>query len=116
GGRRSLSNQEFFTRVGQKLIRLLDEVTVDGVVFRVDMRLRPYGDSGALVFSFNALEQYYQRQGRDRERYAMIKARVVAGAQVAVSELMERRRSYVYRRYLDFFEIVAQLNLRPPIQ
>ena len=79
GGRRSLSNQEFFTRAGQRLIRLLDEVTLDGFVFRVDMRLRPYGDSGALVFSFNALEQYYQSQGRDWERYAMIKARVVAG-------------------------------------
>src|SRR5690606_23727903 len=86
GGRRSLSNQEFFIRVGQRLIKLLDEVTVDGFVFRVDMRLRPYGDSGALVFSFNALEQYYQSQGRDWERYAMIKARVVAGDQQAGAE------------------------------
>ncbi len=116
GGRRSLSNQEFFTRVGQKLIRLLDEVTVDGFVFRVDMRLRPYGDSGALVFSFNALEQYYQSQGRDWERYAMIKARVVAGDQVAGAELMERLRPFVYRRYIDFAAIEALRNLKQLIQ
>ncbi|NLY59497.1 MAG: bifunctional [glutamate--ammonia ligase]-adenylyl-L-tyrosine phosphorylase/[glutamate--ammonia-ligase] adenylyltransferase, partial [Gammaproteobacteria bacterium] len=116
GGRRSLSNQEFFTRVGQRLIRLLDEVTVDGFVFRVDMRLRPYGDSGALVFSFNALEQYYQSQGRDWERYAMIKARVVAGDQLAGAELMERLRPFVYRRYIDFAAIEALRNLKQLIQ
>ena len=116
GGRRSLSNQEFFTRVGQRLIKLLDDVTVDGFVFRVDMRLRPYGDSGALVFSFNALEQYYQSQGRDWERYAMIKARVVAGDQAAGAELMERLRPFVYRRYIDFAAIEALRNLKQLIQ
>ena len=116
GGRRSLSNQEFFTRVGQRLIKLLDDVTVDGFVFRVDMRLRPYGDSGALVFSFNALEQYYQSQGRDWERYAMIKARVVAGDQSAGAELMERLRPFVYRRYIDFAAIEALRNLKQLIQ
>jgi len=79
GVKRPLDNQEFFTRLGQKLIKALDAITVDGFVFRTDMRLRPYGSSGALVFSFNALEQYYQDQGRDWERYAMIKARVVGG-------------------------------------
>ncbi len=78
GAKRSLDNQEFFVRLGQKLIKALDAITVDGFVFRVDMRLRPYGSSGALVLSFNALEQYYQDQGRDWERYAMIKARVSA--------------------------------------
>ena len=116
GGRRSLSNQEFFSRVGQGLIRLLDEVTVDGFVFRVDMRLRPYGDSGALVFSFNALEQYYQNQGRDWERYAMIKARVVAGDQPAGTELLAMLKPFVYRRYLDFAAIEALRNLKQMIQ
>ncbi|WP_285274624.1 bifunctional [glutamate--ammonia ligase]-adenylyl-L-tyrosine phosphorylase/[glutamate--ammonia-ligase] adenylyltransferase [Halopseudomonas bauzanensis] len=116
GGRRSLSNQEFFTRVGQRLIKLLDEVTVDGFVFRVDMRLRPYGDSGALVFSFNALEQYYQSQGRDWERYAMIKARVVAGDQRAGAELLSMLKPFVYRRYLDFAAIEALRNLKQMIQ
>ena len=116
GGRRSLSNQEFFSRVGQGLIRLLDEVTVDGFVFRVDMRLRPYGDSGALVFSFNALEQYYQNQGRDWERYAMIKARVVAGDQSAGAALLAMLKPFVYRRYLDFAAIEALRNLKHMIQ
>ena len=116
GGRRSLSNQEFFTRIGQRLIKLLDEVTVDGFVFRVDMRLRPYGDSGALVFSFNALEQYYQSQGRDWERYAMIKARVVAGDQQAGAELLSMLKPFVYRRYLDFAAIEALRSLKLMIQ
>ncbi|WP_321348493.1 bifunctional [glutamate--ammonia ligase]-adenylyl-L-tyrosine phosphorylase/[glutamate--ammonia-ligase] adenylyltransferase [Halopseudomonas oceani] len=116
GGRRSLSNQEFFIRLGQKLIKALDAPTVDGFVFRVDMRLRPYGDSGALVFSFDALEQYYQSQGRDWERYAMIKARVVAGDQAAGAELLAMLRPFVYRRYLDFAAIDALRSLKQMIQ
>ncbi|MCK5529848.1 MAG: bifunctional [glutamate--ammonia ligase]-adenylyl-L-tyrosine phosphorylase/[glutamate--ammonia-ligase] adenylyltransferase [Halopseudomonas aestusnigri] len=116
GGRRSLSNQEFFIRLGQKLIKAMDAPTVDGFVFRVDMRLRPYGDSGALVFSFDALEQYYQSQGRDWERYAMIKARVVAGDQQAGAELLAMLRPFVYRRYLDFAAIDALRTLKQMIQ
>jgi glutamate-ammonia-ligase adenylyltransferase len=75
GGPASVSNQEFFVRLGQRVIKSLDQITADGFVFRVDMRLRPYGDSGALVLNFDAMEEYYQTQGRDWERYAMIKAR-----------------------------------------
>jgi [glutamine synthetase] adenylyltransferase / [glutamine synthetase]-adenylyl-L-tyrosine phosphorylase len=116
GGRRSISNQEFFIRLGQKLIKALDAITVDGFVFRVDMRLRPYGDSGALVFSFDALEQYYQSQGRDWERYAMIKARVVAGDQEAGAELLAMLRPFMFRRYLDFAAIEALRSLKTMIQ
>src|SRR5262249_2322980 len=72
-GRRAIDNFEYFTRCGQKLIQLLDAVTVDGFVFRVDMRLRPLGESGPLVSSFAALESYLQEHGRDWERYAWIK-------------------------------------------
>ena len=79
GGGRSLSNEEFFTRLGRALIAALDVVTAEGFVFRVDMRLRPYGESGALAHSFAALESYYQDQGRDWERYAMVKARAITG-------------------------------------
>ena len=89
GVKRTLDNQEFFNRLGQRLIKSLDAITVDGFVFRTDMRLRPYGSGGALALSFNALEQYYQNQGRDWERYAMIKARVVAGDQQAGAQLLE---------------------------
>lgn len=116
GARRSLENQEFFTRLGQKLIKALDAVTVDGFVFRVDMRLRPYGSGGPLVYSFNAMEQYYQDQGRDWERYAMIKARVVAGDQAAGERLQQMLRPFVYRRYLDFSAIEALRTMKQLIQ
>lgn len=116
GAKRPLDNQEFFIRLGQKLIRALDAITVDGFVFRTDMRLRPYGSSGALVFSFNALEQYYQDQGRDWERYAMIKARVVGGDQAAGAELLAMLRPFVYRRYLDFSAIEALRAMKQLIQ
>ncbi len=102
GGSKSISNNEFFTRLGQRLIKLIDQQTVDGFVFRVDMRLRPYGQSGALAMSFDAMSEYYQSQGRDWERYAMIKARIAAGDHVAGSQLLLSLRPFVYRRYIDF--------------
>ncbi|QLF94142.1 bifunctional [glutamate--ammonia ligase]-adenylyl-L-tyrosine phosphorylase/[glutamate--ammonia-ligase] adenylyltransferase [Pseudomonas sp. ABC1] len=116
GAKRSLDNQEFFVRLGQKLIKALDAITVDGFVFRVDMRLRPYGSAGPLVYSFNALELYYQDQGRDWERYAMIKARVVGGDQQAGKELLKMLQPFVYRRYLDFSAIEALRSMKQLIQ
>lgn len=116
GTKRSLDNHEFFVRLGQRLIKALDAITVEGFVFRTDMRLRPYGSSGALVLSFNALEQYYQDQGRDWERYAMIKARVVGGDQQAGRELLAMLRPFVYRRYLDFSAIDALRTMKQLIQ
>lgn len=110
----SMTNQQFFLRLGQQLIDALDTVTADGFVYRVDMRLRPYGSDGVLVSSFDAMENYYQLQGRDWERYAMIKARVVAGDQQNGKALLERLRPFVYRRYLDFsaFESLRGLKLQ----
>jgi glutamate-ammonia-ligase adenylyltransferase len=102
GERKNLDNQDFFIRLGQKLIQALDNLTIDGFVFRVDMRLRPFGSAGPLACSFGAIESYYQDQGRDWERYAMIKARVVAGDQQAGAELMKLLRPFVYRKYIDF--------------
>lgn len=104
---KSISCQQFFTRLGQQLIDVLDTVTADGFVFRVDMRLRPYGSEGALACSFDAMENYYQSQGRDWERYAMIKARAVAGDTQSGDELLRRLRPFSYRRYLDFSAIEA---------
>ena len=112
GGRQSLDNQTYFTRLGQMVIRLLDAVTDEGFVFRVDMRLRPYGESGALVGSFNALELYYQEQGREWERYAMIKARPVTGHPLAQQALMNMLRGFVYRRYTDFSVIAALREMK----
>ncbi|MFO8024272.1 MAG: bifunctional [glutamate--ammonia ligase]-adenylyl-L-tyrosine phosphorylase/[glutamate--ammonia-ligase] adenylyltransferase [Thiohalophilus sp.] len=102
GEGRTLSHGEFFIKLGQKLIAVLDQQTPEGFVFRVDMRLRPFGDGGPLVTSFDALETYYQAHGREWERYAMIKARVVAGDQTAGKELMNMLHPFVYRRYLDY--------------
>lgn len=102
GGARTVPSDAFFTRLGQRLIAALDKPTADGFVFRVDMRLRPYGDSGPLVMCFDALEDYYQDQGREWERYAMIKARVVAGPADDGERLMRLLKPFVYRRYIDF--------------
>ena len=90
---RPISNQEFFTRLGKMLIRVIDSRTVDGFVFRVDMRLRPNGQSGPLALSVDAMEDYYQQHGREWERYAMVKARVVAGDIVAGQQLMTSLRA-----------------------
>src|SRR5690606_8908494 len=115
GGRRQQSNQEFFTKLGQKLIQALDNKTADGFVFRVDMRLRPYGQSGALVLNFDALEDYYHTQGRDWERYAMIKARVVAGGRDAGQRLMAILRPFTYRKYIDFSAIQSLRDMKAMI-
>lgn len=112
GGPKPLSNHEFFTRLGRRLIKALDAVTGDGFVFRVDMRLRPWGASGALAAGFDALEGYYEEQGRPWERYAMIKARVVAGDPVAGEQLMKRLRPFVYRRYLDYSALGALREMK----
>ncbi len=101
-GGKVISNEEFFRRLGQRLIKTLSEPTAEGFVFRVDMRLRPFGDSGPLAISFAAFEDYYQNHGRDWERYAMIKARCIAGDREAGERLLEELRPFVYRRYLDY--------------
>jgi len=116
GGARELDNQEFFVRLGQRLIHVLDSRTADGFVFRVDMRLRPYGQSGALALNFDAMCQYYQMQGRDWERYAMIKARIVAGDKQAGIQLREELRPFVYRKYLDYSAIEALRSMKELIR
>lgn len=112
GGRKTLSNEEYFTRLGRKLIQALDNVTADGFVFRVDMRLRPFGESGAIVASFDSLENYYQTQGREWERYAMIKARVTTGGEKEKQDLISMLMPFVYRRYLDYgvFESLREMK------
>jgi len=119
---RVLSNQEFFTKLGQKLIKSLDAITADGFVFRVDMRLRPHGESGALVQNFTGMEDYYQTQGRDWERYAMIKARTVAAVYGNYSndDYIKRERKYLrtmlrpftYRQYIDFSAIESLREMK----
>ena len=112
GGRTAISNEAFFVRVCQRLIDAIGKPMTEGFVFRVDARLRPYGDSGPLAMSFDALESYYQEQGREWERYALIKARAAAGDKKAGDALLERLKPFVYRRYLDYgtFESLREMK------
>jgi glutamate-ammonia-ligase adenylyltransferase len=118
--RKSVSNQEFFIKLGQRVIKSLDAMTADGFVFRVDMRLRPHGQSGPLAMSFIALEDYYQTQGRDWERYAMIKVRTVAmvgndNARYCVemrNELRNLLRPFTYRQYIDYSAIESLREMK----
>nr|VFJ66328.1 MAG: glutamate-ammonia-ligase adenylyltransferase [Candidatus Kentron sp. FW] len=112
GKRGGLSNGEFFTRLGHNLIRLLGQDTEEGIVFRVDMRPRPFGANGPLAMSFDAMEDYYQTHGRDGERYALIRARPIAGDIEAGNDLLGRLRPFVYRRYLDFGAIEALREMK----
>ncbi len=111
-GGRHLSNEQFFTRLSQQLIKAIGSQTVDGFVFRVDARLRPFGDSGPLAMSFDAMEEYYHSQAREWERYAMIKARIVAGDGEVGEELNAMLRPFVYRRYLDYGAIESLRDLK----
>ena len=113
-GSRSISNFEFFTRLGKGLINAIGEITGDGQVFRVDMRLRPNGDSGPLVSSFAMLENYFLTQGREWERYAWIKARPMTGERL--DELEAIRQPFVFRKYLDFGAINAMRDLHAQIR
>jgi len=140
GCRRSLDNQQFFTRLAQKLITSLHQHTADGFVYRVDMRLRPFGESGPLVLTFSAMEDYYQEQGRDWERYAMLKARVIPSLTTSITssistlpntdspshclpsnddhyhqELSTLLRPFVYRRYIDFSVIDSLRRMKSMI-
>ncbi|MEH0754910.1 bifunctional [glutamate--ammonia ligase]-adenylyl-L-tyrosine phosphorylase/[glutamate--ammonia-ligase] adenylyltransferase [Vibrio alginolyticus] len=116
GARRSIANAQFFTRLGQRIIKALDQQTFDGFCYRVDMRLRPFGESGPLVMSYAALEDYYQEQGRDWERYAMIKARVM-GCEMypQYQELRQMLRPFVFRRYIDFSAIQSLRRMKSMI-
>lgn len=112
GELKCLDNQDFFIRLGKKLIQALDNITMEGFVFRTDMRLRPFGSAGPLAISFDAMELYYQDQGREWERYAMIKARVIAGDKQAGAELQQLLQPFVYRKYIDFgaFESLREMK------
>ena len=111
-GPKPLTNSEFFSRLGKKLIQSLDQQTEDGFVFRVDMRLRPFGKGGPLATSFNGFENYYLVHGRSWERYAMVKVRVVAGDYEQGESLLAMLKPFVYRRYLDYgaYESLRELK------
>ena len=121
GGGKSLSHHEWFTLLGKKVIKGLSDLTAEGFVFRVDMRLRPNGDSGPLVCSLKMLEEYFLVQGREWERYAWIKARLVYplsqddGSGLCPA-LMKLVKPFVYRKYLDYGIVDAVRNLHQQIR
>lgn len=115
-GARTTSNHQFFVQLGQALINALADITADGFVFRVDMRLRPDGASGPLALCFDATEHYYQMHGRDWERYALIKARVVGGDVAAGEELLARLKPFVFRKYLDYGALNAIRDMKVMIE
>jgi glutamate-ammonia-ligase adenylyltransferase len=122
GGPKSLSNHEWFTRMGKRLIKLLAEHDENGFVFRVDMRLRPNGDSGPLACSLEMLEEYLMVQGREWERYAWIKGRLIAPLPSSpehsywLKELDQLIRPFVYRRHLDYGVMASIRELHTQIQ
>ena len=113
-GERPLEHDAYFMRLGQRLIRILDERTPEGYVFRVDMRLRPFGSSGPLVMHTAQLEQYLLTQAREWERFALVKARPISGDPATVQAVEDLLRPFVFRRYLDFgaFESLRDLKSR----
>ena len=113
-GRKCIEIQQFCILWGQKLIYLLDHITAEGFVFRVDMRLRPWGDGSALAISHVALEKYLIQHGREWERYAWIKARVITGEKG--DSLMAMTRPFVFRRYVDYSAFEAMREMKQMIE
>ncbi|MEM5498409.1 bifunctional [glutamate--ammonia ligase]-adenylyl-L-tyrosine phosphorylase/[glutamate--ammonia-ligase] adenylyltransferase [Paraglaciecola mesophila] len=116
GGRKSIEHQQFFTKLAQKLITALHQITVDGQVYRVDMRLRPFGESGPLVMHFAAMEDYYQEQGREWERYAMVKGRILNPDATYYPEIADILRPFIYRRYLDYSALDSLRKMKAMIK
>ncbi|MBF0152253.1 MAG: bifunctional [glutamate--ammonia ligase]-adenylyl-L-tyrosine phosphorylase/[glutamate--ammonia-ligase] adenylyltransferase [Magnetococcales bacterium] len=114
-GPRPVSIKEYYTRLGRDLIKLLSGQTADGMVFRVDLRLRPEGESGDLALSCRSAEIYYESWGQTWERAAMIKARPVAGDVALGGAFLERLRPFVFRRYLDFAALDAIREMKQRI-
>ncbi|WP_232819968.1 bifunctional [glutamate--ammonia ligase]-adenylyl-L-tyrosine phosphorylase/[glutamate--ammonia-ligase] adenylyltransferase [Aliidiomarina celeris] len=112
GGRKAIEHELYFTKVAQRLVKVLGEMTADGQAYRVDLRLRPFGHSGPMVTSLSAFEDYYQEQGRNWERYAMVKSRVITNNAHIQTQFAELMRPFVYRRYLDYSAIDALRKMK----
>ncbi|MBY0378350.1 MAG: bifunctional [glutamate--ammonia ligase]-adenylyl-L-tyrosine phosphorylase/[glutamate--ammonia-ligase] adenylyltransferase, partial [Gammaproteobacteria bacterium] len=104
---------QYFSKLAQTVVKVLSEVTAEGFVFRVDLRLRPFGQSGPVVMSYTAMEQYYQQHGREWERYALIKARILNEGPTEEKEILQSLlQRFSYRRYVDYSVIEALRKLK----
>ncbi len=111
--RKEWDPNQYFSKLVQTVVKVLSEVTQEGFVFRVDLRLRPFGQSAPVVMSYTAMEQYYQQHGREWERYALIKARIMnEGVQEEKETLQSLLRRFSYRRYVDYSVIEALRELK----
>lgn len=115
-GARAMSNDQFFGKLGQTLNKMLTEMMPEGMVYRVDMRLRPFGEAGPLAISFAGTEHYYEIHGRAWERYALVKARAIAGDKDKAQELFEILRPFIYRRYVDYTAMDSLRDLKRMIK
>jgi [glutamine synthetase] adenylyltransferase / [glutamine synthetase]-adenylyl-L-tyrosine phosphorylase len=115
GGPEPVDNHAFFVRLARRLVSVLGQPNADGPMYRVDLRLRPFGENGPLVMSFDSMEDYYQQQGREWERYAWIKARSVAGDPAAGTRLLAALKPFVFRRYLDYGTIESIREMKQQI-
>ena len=112
-GKESISNQSFFIKLGKKIISSINDITEDGFVFRVDMQLRPFGSEGQLACSYQMLEDYYQKYGREWERYAWVKGRVIVGPHEELHKIID---PFIYRKYLDYGALNSMRDLKAQIQ
>jgi glutamate-ammonia-ligase adenylyltransferase len=111
-----LEAREYFTKLYQKVGQLLSNPTLDGVAYRVDTQLRPFGSAGALAWPLAALENYYQAHGRAWERYAWVKGRCVAGDAALGQAVVHALEPFVYRRYLDYSALQHLRELKSKIE
>ena len=119
GSARSLTNREFFSRIVQRVANMLSDKTVDTFCYRVDLRLRPFGDAGTIVNSFDGLQAYYETQGRTWERYALVKAKLLGDESYYShygAEFIDLLRPFVYRRYLDYGAVQSLRKLKHMIE
>lgn len=114
-GPRRIDSADYFTRLARAVIHSLDAVSEYGQVYRVDTRLRPYGTTGRLVWSTGAMQQYYLQEGRDWERYALLKAHAVAGDLSLGDELLSELQPFIFRRYLDYGLFAGVRQMRSDI-
>nr|WP_200861759.1 bifunctional [glutamate--ammonia ligase]-adenylyl-L-tyrosine phosphorylase/[glutamate--ammonia-ligase] adenylyltransferase [Psychrobacter aquaticus] len=116
-GTRSIDNKRFMTRLGQGVIKLLDNKTADGFVFRVDMRLRPWGDGSDLAIHLSALQKYFSLHGRAWERFAWLKARVVGQIEQPFYDALQALiKPFVFRYYVDYSAFSALREMKSLIQ
>lgn len=114
-GEKKISSEEFFTRLVRKFTSLFKGVLPGEDTYIIDLRLRPFGNNGPLIMSINAVDHYYQTQGREWERYALIKSRCITGKKSDIKKFYENITPFVFRRYLDYGAFDSMRDMKSKI-